>query len=433
MRKVILTLAIALHCLVMQAQEKLSLQQAIETGLKNNFGILIAKNNAEISSNNLSVGNAGMLPAVDVLVNQNNSITDTKQKLSTGVESDRNNATGNTFSASAQLSWTIFDGFKMFATYKKLKELNALGELAAKQQMEAAVQDIITTYFNVVKQQALLEVADDSRNVSEIKLNLAKTKYTIGTTSKTENLQAQVDKNADDALYKKQVLAIDLAKINLNRLLARDVNTDFNISDSITNITTPVYTDLVAQLKSKNLSLLSAQHYINVSGYMIKEWQGQRFPVIGVIGNYTYSKSNSQTGVLLENRSKGFNYGFTLSYNIFNGFNTHRNISNARLDLENAKLNYNLAQSSVEGELLAAFKTFESNYDILKMQRDNGALASENVSIALERFRVGTTNELLLKEAQRSNVEAQTNLVTALYDTKLAETALQKLTGDLLK
>lgn len=433
MKKISLSFMFFLLLTVTFAQEKLTLQQAIETGLKNNYSILIAKNDVQIVDNNVSLGNAGMLPRADINVTQTNSVTDAKQTYSTGTMVDRNGAKSSSLSASGVLSWTLFDGFRMFATYNKLQELNSMGELAARQTIENSVQQIIEGYFDIVKQQALLNVIDDSRQVSQVKLNIAKTKFNIGATSKAEYLQAQVDMNADEANYKKQLLAISTAKVNLNRLLARDVAGEFEVSDSMEINYRPSYPDLAAKIESANSSLLYAQRNANAYKFMIKEWQGDRFPVLGVNGSYNYAKSKSDVGSVLDNKSNGINYGFTLSYNLFNGFNASRNISNAKLDWESAKVNYNYVKSSVTGELLITYKNFESNYDILQLQQDNSKLAKENVDISVERFRVGTINELQLKEAQQSNVAAQTNLVTALYDTKIAETNLKKLVGELVK
>ena len=47
-----------------QAQEKLSLEDAVKIALQNNYDIKLSKNYEEISKNNVTVGNAGMLPVI---------------------------------------------------------------------------------------------------------------------------------------------------------------------------------------------------------------------------------------------------------------------------------------------------------------------------------------------------------------------------------
>ena len=418
------------------AQEKLTLQQAIEIGLKNNYSIVIAKNESEIAKNNATLGNAGALPQLNLSLTQNNSINDTKQKYSNGAEVNKTGATSNSINAIAALDWTIFDGFKMFATYNKLKELNAIGELQARQQIEnivsATLKNNIGT-FDIVKQEALLVVIDTTRKISEVKLNFAKTKFNIGSTSKVEYLQAQVDLNADISSYKKQQITIETAKVNLNKLLARDVSVEYEVSDSIEINYNPIYEDLKAKAEKENTSLQFAQRNVTISGLTIKEIQSQRFPLIGIKGNYSYSKSNSDANFILQNRTNGFNYGFTATYNLFNGFTLNNKIKNAKLDLVNTRINFSSVQSDINAELIIAFKNFQNNLQLLQLEEDNSKLAKENVDLSLERFKVGTIDELQLKEAQQSFTEAQNRLVNARYDTKLGETNLKKLTGGLLK
>ena len=432
MKKLIASVLLLMPALL-PAQEKLSLQQAVETGLKNNYDVRIAKNNAEQSANNATLGNAGALPQLNLGLTQTNSVNDTKQKYASGAEVNKNGAASNSLAGTAALSWTIFDGFKMFATYSRLKELEDAGQLQARQMMENTVSQIIVAYYDIIKQQALLAVIDSSIKISDIKLTIAKTKFRIGSYSKTEYLQAQVDKNADALLYKKQLLALSAARVLLNRLLARDVTVEFDAVDSITVNYNPTYQELMANAAKNNVSLLLADKDIGIANYYIKELQGERFPRLALTGNYNYSKSTSQANFVLENRTQGFNYGFTVTYNLFDGFNLNSRIKNAKLQADNRKIYYEAVKSTVNAETIIAYRTFQSNLDILKLEEENAKLAQENVLLTLERYRVGTIDELQLKNAQQSYTQAQTSLATAKYNTKVAETNLKLLTGELIK
>lgn len=433
MKKIIVVVVFVFYSGLNFAQESLTLQQAIEIGLKNNYSIIISKNQSVAAANNVSLGNAGALPQLNLNLAQTNSINDIKQKYSTGAEVNKTNATSDALTASAAFTWTVFDGFQMFASYNKLKELESLGELNARLTVENSVSQIISAYYDIVKQKALLSVIDSSRKISEIKLNIAKTKFNIGLASKTEFLQAQLDLNADLSASKKQLITIAAAKIYLNQLLAREVALDVNVNDSIEINFSPSYEELKTKTKAENTSLLMSERDMHISSYVIKELQAQRFPKLDLNGSYNYAKSTSQANLILENRSDGFNYGFTVTYNLFNGFNLNRNIKNAKLDYENSKLNLAAAQTNVNADLEIAYRDFQNNKDLLNLEKANSELAKENVSLSLERFRVGTTNELQLKDAQQSFVEAMSRFVSAQYDTKIAESVLKKISGQLLK
>ena len=53
------------------AQELLTLEEAVRQGLEQNFEVRLAQNDQLVSTNNNSVGNAGMLPTVDVVASKN--------------------------------------------------------------------------------------------------------------------------------------------------------------------------------------------------------------------------------------------------------------------------------------------------------------------------------------------------------------------------
>ena len=80
-----------------------------------------------------------------------------------------------------------------------------------------------------------------------------------------------------------------------------------------------------------------------------------------------------------------------------------------------------------------AFKDYELQKQTLALEEENIVLAKENVFIASERLRLGITTFVELREAQQSLEEAYNRLIAARYDTKVAETELLRLKGDLVR
>lgn len=423
----------ALFASISNAQNTISLQQAIETALKNNYDIRIVRNTQEMLSNVATPGNAGMLPKADVGLTQTNSVMDSKQKFSSGSESDKTGAIAHSLNAYAALNWTVFDGFKMFATYQKLKEIETAGEATVCMQIEQTTEQIIAAYFNIVKQKALLTAIDSSVIIAQIKEEVAKAKFQTGIYSKVEWLQAQVDLNSFRANYKKQLVAIDNAKVALNKLLAQDVTTQFDVMEEFQFGEPGEYNQLLSSFSSSNSELVRAQHDTKIAGLTVKEYQSLRYPVIGLNGNYSFTNSTSQSGLILESRSKGFNYGFTVTYNLFNGFNSSRAIRNAKLDYENSRISFDQLKNSLEGDLLITWQNFKNLLDIAQMEKQNSEMSNETVRLALERYRNGTISELQLKDIQQSYLQAQTDYISAAYDAKVAETSLKRISGTLIK
>ena len=112
---------------------------------------------------------------------------------------------------------------------------------------------------------------------------------------------------------------------------------------------------------------------------------------------------------------------------------TKRNIQQAQLDIDYLKLSYQNQKSKIDVGIVNAFKDYEMQKQALALEEENITLAKENVMIALERFKLGVSTYLELRETQKTLEDAYNRLLAARYNTKLAETELLRLKGDLVK
>lgn len=415
------------------AQEQLSLEQAIDIGLKNNYQISIERNNAVVASNNNTLGNAGMLPKVDLLASTGLANNATKQEFSSGLIVDKSGVQSNNINAGVYLTWTLFDGFKMFASYKKLQELEAIGSLSSKILIENTLSQIIVTYYNVVRQKQLITGLSENIKISEERLKIAETKLNIGSGSKLEVLQAKVDKNAQTSnLYRQKTILSEL-KMNLNQLLARNSDIEFEVTETIPVEFQLKYEELKTEMQNTNTDLLFAQRNVALSNQLMRETKSQLFPKLNLNANYLFSRNENQAGFALLNQNLGLNFGLTASWTIFNGLNTYNQMKNARLQIDNADYEYKSAKLKVEHALLVSYKKYQDDQKILSLEEENTLLVKEAVSIALERFRIGASNSLELKEIQKSYDDALSRLAEARYNAKVSETQLMKLNGKLIR
>lgn len=409
------------------------MENTVEMLLKNNFSISIARNEAEITKNNNTPGNAGELPQVNLLGSVVAASNNTKQHYSSGEDVDKNGASSTNASASVALTWTIFDGMNMFATKNKLSELEAQGMINLKIQIENAIVEATQTYYGIVRQQQIVKALHEDIVISEERAKIANAKYANGSGSKLDLLQAKVDLNAQRSALMKQNTALDESKVNLNKLLARDIETKFAVADTVIISYHPAYDQLKTTVLQRNNQLLYDQRNIRISELTLKQVQAQRYPKINLLGNYLYSNADNQAGFILNNQTIGFNYGFTASMPLFNGFIINSQAKNAKLAIANSQLQFEDTKFFVESSLLNGFHEFEDNLQVLKLEEENIQYARESLTIALERFRVGLSTFVDLTIAQKGFEDAMSRLVSARYDTKLSETNLMKLNGDLVK
>lgn len=419
------------------AQNKLTVEQAIMATIENNYDIQLLRNDSSSYALDKSYARAAFLPRLNattgLIYNNNNQ----KQLLADGSKRQSNAIRSNNISAALQLNWTLFDGMKMFATRDKLSQFVLLGELNIKNQLVNSVAAVINNYYNIVRQKQQLKAIEDQMSINEDRVVLAEKKLSVGLGAKPELLQAKVDLNAQKAARLRQQTLIEQLKEQLNQLMNVEMATRYEVSDSITFKEDIIIGDILGAVETTNPQLLLTKKNIDIGYLTLKERKADRYPVVSFNSAYNYSKTNNQTVINpftpLFNRNNGFNYGIGITIPILNGFNVKRQVQQAQLDIDWLNISYKNQKAQIDLGITNAFKDYELQKKTLALEEENILLAKENVSIALERLRLGISTFLELRETQKSLELAYDRLIAARYNTKLAETELLRLKGDLVK
>jgi len=407
-------------------------EEAIKIALSNNYSINVARNEAEIADNNANIGNAGFLPFLDANGSYSKSINNTRQEFFDGRNVERDGAESSNLSLGVSLNWTIFDGLRMFASLDRLKALRETGELNFRLEVENNISEIISTYYNIVRLEEVLEVIRTNIQISEERVKIAQAELEVGTGSRFDLRQAQVDLNDDKSSLLREELNLMQAKTLLNTLMGVDVKTEFSVVDTIIFREDIVYEDILLTAKEKNVQLKLAEENRIISELDINLARSEIFPSITLNAGYNFTESESEAGLLQVNRNYGFNYGVTASLNLFNGLNTRREIENAEVRLKNSELIYNEALQAVDAAIINVFNKYENSKQIVELEKQNLAAAEENLDIALERLKLGNITPLEFRETQIDLFNAKSRLVAAQYEAKSAETELLRLSGQLV-
>lgn len=439
--KKLISLISSLLCILggteVYSQQMLTVEEAVAAAIENNYEIRLLRNDSTLAALNNSYAYAALLPRVNgnaaIVFNNNN----TRQRLADGTERKQGGIKSNNLSSSLNLNWTIFDGFKMFATRDKLEEFVRLGELNIKNQLVITVSDVIKTYYNIVRQKQQLVAIEEQMSLNDERVTQAEKKLSVGLGAKPELLQAKVDLNAQKAARLKQQTLIDQLKEQLNQLMVMARDTRYEVSDSIPIRNDLIVTDILQAAELNSPELQVAKQNINIARITLRERKAERFPVVSFNSAYNFSKTENQLVVNnftpLLNRNRGFNYGLSATIPIFNGFTARRNIQAAELDIAYQNTLYDYQKWRIDIAISNAFKDYELQKKTLRLEEENIVLARENVYIASERLRLGVTSYIELRETQKSLEDAYNRLIAARYDSKVAETELLRLKGELVR
>lgn len=427
---------------LVNAQQQLTLQDAIAATLKNNYDILLSRNDSTSYALDRYYSFAAFLPTVNgtgtILWNTNNQQLKFASR-STGKDSlvKRDGVRTTNMNYSVNLSWTLFDGMRMFATRERLYELEQLGGLAIKAQVVNSVAAVINNYYNIVRQKLQLKAVEEQMSLNEERMKLADKKLSVGLGSKPELLQAKVDYNAQKAAQINQLTLIAQLRDQLSQLIGFKTGSVYEVADTIPTNMGLQYGELATKYEETNLDLMVAKKNIDIANITVKEAKAGFFPTLSFNSAYNFASTNNSVVVNQNqpffNQNKGLNYGFGLNVPILNGFNTRRLIKQAKLDVQYQQINYEKQRTLVDVGLTNSFKNYEAQKQLLTLEDDNIVLAEENVSIARERWKQGVATFIEYREAQFSLQDARNRLYAAQYNLKLAETELLRLKGDLLK
>ncbi|WP_395063966.1 TolC family protein [Flavobacterium sp.] len=416
----------------LQAQELLKLEDAVKIALDNNYEIKISKNELKIDETNSTAGNAGMLPIINANLANSNSILNTTQTQTDGSQRTVDNAKNLSLSYGVGLDWTIFDGMRMFAKREQLKVLQKQGEAELKLTIFTKISAVYANYFDLVQQQQQITALDTAIVISNQRLTTAQNRYSIGKAAKLEVLNAQVDLNTDVSSRLKQLELYQIAKIQLNEILARDTATDFKVIDEITIDKTLAIAELKTLAKNQNPQLQAQILAKNSADLQLKQVKAGRYPTVKINSGYNFTRSEASLGFVTQSSGNGFVYGVNASVPIFNGFNQNRNEKVAKLQVDNAAIVVDQQKNILQSQLGMAFQSYQTNLELSKVEEKNTEIAKQNLDITLSKFKIGTITPIEYRTAQLNYVNALVRYSNAQFQTKLYEISLKELSGSLV-
>lgn len=409
----------------------LDLRECLRIGLKNNFDLQIARNEKIISDNNVTLGNAGYLPEVNLNSGYNIRSNNSDQFPVNGDATIENrNSNTQTFDAGATLNWSIFEGFRVQTNYQRLKELQSAGELYTRMEMESLIASLTAEYYNYVQQQIRLGNLQYAVSLSKERLRIVEARYQVGSLSRLDLQQARVDFNADSSQLIQQYEILNRSRIKLNELMGADVESQFTAEDTTILFNASLAKEeLFSRTLSQNTFLRLSESNLTLSELELKNLRSSNYPYLRLNTGYGFTHFNYNSGNLEKQRSWGPNIGVTLGYTLFDGFNRKREQKNQQIKIRNRELEVERDRLLIESDFANMWMAYQNNIELTNLEIESLDNAVINYEIAMERYQIGDLSGLELREAQNSLLEAEQRLLTARYNTKLYEISLMQISG----
>ena len=373
------------------AAQTVGLQDCIERGLKNNYSVRIVRGEEQKARNNATIGNAGYLPTLDLSGGYSGNVNDNRNRMAAdGAIEKTNGVSSQSLDAGVTLNWTVFDGLNIQAEYARLKELRMMGELNTRLAVEDLAAEIASEYYNLIRQKTRLRNLRATLDLSRERLRIVEAEYNIGSMSRLDLQQAQVDFNADSSTVINQLEVLHASHIRLNQLMAaEDVESPLPIRDSTIHPDPSLdRTDLWSSTLSSNVSLLMAQKNLQISQLDLKKARSRNYPYVRLNAGYGYNATWNGSGTIDLGQRLGLNYGVTVGLNLFDGMNRRREQRNARIDIDNQQLQIEDTRLALQSDMSNLWMAYQNNLDLWELEKQNVVAAQDYYSIAIDRYKL---------------------------------------------
>lgn len=418
---------------IAESQTTYTLESFIAEMLQKDFGIVLLKNEVRMAENNNNPGAAGYLPTINVNADENWSNNNTRQEFFSGQVNQAASAKNSSTNAAIRLDWTFFDGFRMFATDKKLNVLEEISTYNLTAEMEMKIYQASVLFYTLVQQQKLNEVYQQALELSKARYDLVKTKLDLGAGTELQMIQARLDLTADSSSFLNNQKEIQNLKADMNRFLAKDPNADFSVQGELTPVQAISYEASLNTAKSQSTNLMIAKANIAIRDLERKELRSFYYPQIGLYGQYAFANSQNQIGILNSSRAYGTGVGFTLQWSILDRLATYTALKNNKIQTENAEIMVAQEDLTIQTELRKTYNELEWARRNLQLEQQNIVESELTFKIAQNAFEQGSITSLELREVQFSIVQAQSRYLQAQLSLKTAEMNVSLTTGDFKK
>ena len=415
------------------AQKLVSVSEAIELALENNYGIKIISNNKEIAKNNAGVLNSGYLPTVTSSSGATFNRDNLEAEFANGESTALNGAKSSRYNASINLNYTLFDGLGRYYDYKRLKETYKLSELQARETIENTIAQLYVVYYNVAQVTENVAVLEKTLTISKDRITRANYQFEYGQGTMLNVLNAQVDINNDsiNLINAKQLLVN--TKRDLNVVLGNVISSEFRVDTTIDFKLNIDQNDLANKMKSNNVNLLQLDKNIMINTFIVKANKSGYLPSLGLTGSYGWNKGNNNAASFVAvSTNTGLSGGLSLSWNLFDGGATATRVSNAKIELENRSLEKESMVIDIERNFNNAWDDYQNKLIIFQVQENNIITSTNNFNRTQEKYKLGQATSIEFRQAQLNLINSELNRNKAKYAAKIAELTVLQLSGELL-
>ncbi|MGH9590392.1 MAG: TolC family protein [Terracidiphilus sp.] len=404
---------------------ELSLDEAIQRGLKNNLGVILSgTQTASARAQRLSELQS-LLPSVDFKATEAEMQTDlAAQGLRIPGVPTVIGPFGYT-DLRASLSWSLVD-VSSLRNYLAAKHNFAAAQLSAQDARNLVILTVGNAYLLMLADEAEVSSMQAQVATAKVSLDQAVASHNAGTSPRLDELRARVDYQTvqQRLIVAQDALAKD--KLALARTIGLPLDQAFNLTDQVPyapfdNLNAQ---SLIQQAESNRKDLASLVEQTAAAEEQRKAAAAARYPTLKFNGDY------GDIGVNVAHSHGTGDASASLSVPLFKEFALRGQAQQAQAQLDTNRARLSDRKAQVEADVRDALLDIASAQQQVEVARSSRDLANEALSEAQERYKAGVSDNLAVSQAQQSVAQADQQYVSSLYRDNAAKLSLARALGE---
>jgi len=437
---------------IVNAQQVISLQKAIDLALANNLSIKQSQITTAIATEDYKQSKYNQLPSLSVNPQASYNFG-RSPNLTTYSYTSQSFLYVN---GQASLSLTLFQGGQLRNQILQNKIALDVDKTNTAKVKNDLLLNVVTDYLTILTDQDLVVAAKQQIDLAKITLDRAQKNFDQGNATRADLAQAQSQVSTAELNLTTAQNQVDLAILILKQYMEMDPNTDITVEkpdiSKLSDIKTiydageviktaiSVNPDIkLAELQQQGyaqaIKVAKGNYYPTISLFgglgsnyssisqnvigstnvqqQIGVVQGTNTPVIGQFQSPVYA-SNYPLGSQLNNNLNE-SFGISMQIPIFNRFTARTSVRKAKLNYEYARVTTQLAKNTLSKtiiqavlDLQAAVKSYQSALHTYESNK-------EALNVTKQRFDAGFVNTLDYNTAVTNYNKAQNDMINAQY------------------
>jgi outer membrane protein TolC len=403
---------------------RLTLDEAIQRGLKNNLGTILSSAQTTAARGERLSQLQALLPSVDA------SAKETVMQVDLAAQGFRIPGFPTMVGPfgftdlRASLKWSLVDVASL-RNYLAARHNFAAAQLSADDARELVVLVVGNAYLLALADESRIASVEAQAATAKISLDQAAANHQAGTAPLLDELRARVDYQSLEQRSIVAINALEKDKLALARIIGLPLAQSFTLADKapFAAFDQLDVETAIRQAHANRKDLAAMVEQTKAAEEQRKAATADRLPTLKFEGDY------GDIGVNVATSHGTGNAAGTLSVPLFKEFALRGEAqqAQAKLDTKRAELSDKTAQ--VDADVREALLDIESTGKQVEVARSSVELATEVLSEAQQRYKNGVSDNLAVSQAEQSVAQANDQYVTSLYRHNVAKLSLARALG----